>query len=183
MIHQSGQRAPEFETRDIAGQAVGTKTFFGRPWLLSFFRYSTCALCNLRVHQLIEAYPEYRRRGLEVVAVFESSADNVRANVGKQRVPFPLVADPETRLYDLFGVEVSEAKVQASMARDLAPQIAAAAAIGYPLAREDGGNFYRMPADFLIAPNGTFAAVFYSDFVGTHLPHAVIEEFLSAGVQ
>ncbi len=183
MFHQPGQAAPEFETRDIAGQPIGTKAFLGRPWLLSFFRYSTCALCNLRIHQLIEAYPEYHRRGLEVVAVFESAAENVRANVDKQHVPFPLVADPEARLYDLFGVEVSEAKIQVSMAQDLSGPTAAAAAIGYPLAREDGGNFHRMPADFLIAADGTLAAVHYSEILGTHLPSAAIDELLSAGMQ
>lgn len=183
MFFQPGQKSPSFETRDIAGQPIGTENFRGRPWLLSFFRYSTCALCNLRIHHLIEAYPEYRSRGLEIVAVFESTDENVRANVGRQHVPFPLVADPEARLYDLFGVEVSEAKIQTSMARDLKPQIAAAAVIGYPLAREDGGNFYRMPADFLIAPDGTLAAVFYSEILGTHLPTETIEGFLSSDVQ
>ncbi len=181
MTYQTGDNVPDFNTVDIHGNTISAQTMRGRTWLLSFLRFSTCALCNLRVHQLIERYPSFHQRGLEVAAVFESSPANVRANVDKQRVPFALVGDPEARLYDLLGVETSEAKVQAS-AKDetLGPKIAAAAAIGYPLTKEEGSNFFRMPADFLIGPDGRFLAAFYSQAIGSHLPFDTIEAVLLA---
>jgi len=179
MPHNVFDPIPDFKTQDISGKVFSSQDLRGRPWLLSFFRFSSCALCNLRIHELIRRYPDYQRKDLEVVAVFESPAENVRAAVGKQSVPFPLIGDPEARLYDLFGVETSEAKVQASMGNpDLKSKIEAAAAIGYPLQKEEGSNFYRMPADFLIGADGRFLAVYYSDVVGDHLPLSTIDAFL-----
>src|SRR5262245_60572110 len=113
----AGTPAPQFETEDAWGARIRLSDFAGRPILLSFFRNAACALCNLRVHQLIERFPDFRPADLAILAVFESSAERLRAGVGRQDVPFPLIADPDARLYDLYGVESSEEKVDATMAR------------------------------------------------------------------
>lgn len=171
-----GYVAPIFQTEDIFGQSIDLSAYSGKFVLLSFFRNSACALCNLRVHQLITKYPAYEARGLNIIAVFESPVASIRHYVGKQNTPFPLIADPEARLYDLYGVETSEAKVGASMQHPLTQAvIGEAAQHGFQLTREEGSNFYRMPADFLIGADGTILRAFYSDVIGAHLPFDEIE--------
>jgi peroxiredoxin len=182
---QTGEAAPHIEREDIFGERIDLRTYEGKPVLLTFLRNGGCALCNLRIHQLIEHYPELHAHGLEILAVFESPVESVKHYVtSRQDVPFPLIADPTASLYDLYGVEVSEEKTQASMARAGTPEIQQmiqdAAALGYELVHEEGSNFQRIPADFLIGPDQRIQMAFYSDLIGDHLSLAEIEKTLSA---
>jgi thioredoxin-dependent peroxiredoxin len=176
----TGMTAPAFETVDVFGNPISLRAYAGKGLLLSFFRNGACAICNLQVHHLIEKYPEYRQHGLEIVAVFESPQSSILQYVGKQNAPFPIVADPQAVLYDLYGVESSEAKVMAPADMEWrSGLIAEAKAIGYELTKEEGSNFFRLPADFLIGPDQRICAVHYSETVGTHLSFAEIEQFVA----
>lgn len=179
-----GTTAPAFKTEDIFGNPIQLQAYEGRPVLLSFFRNAACAICNIRVHQLIVNYPRFQEMGLAIIAVFESPRENMLQYVGKQDAPFPLIANPEGDLYQLYGVEVSAEKVGASMQTELTQsRVKEAAEAGYQLIREDGSNFNRMPADFLISPDGKIARAFYSDLIGAHLPLEEIEAYLKTLIQ
>jgi thioredoxin-dependent peroxiredoxin len=180
---QSGTRAPVFQATDLFGNSIDLAAYHGTPLLLSFFRNATCALCNLRVHQLIQRYADLHRAGLEIVVVFESPAASLRQHVGKQDAPFPIIADPEARLYTLYGVESSEEKIAATMAMPATQQvIAAAAREGFELTEEAGSNFLRMPADFFIGVDGVVLEAHYAAYVWDHMPFARIEELLGLAV-
>lgn len=181
---QAGDAAPSFEVAGIFGEHIDLRAYEGKPVLLSFLRNGGCALCNLRIHQLIQRYPELHARRLEILAVFESPVASIRQYVtSRQDVPFSLIADPTARLYGMYGVEVSEEKTKASVARAETPEmqqtLQEAAAIGYKLFREEGSNFQRIPADFLIGPDQRIQVAFYSEFVGDHLSFTEIEDALS----
>ncbi|MBV9229106.1 MAG: redoxin domain-containing protein [Chloroflexi bacterium] len=181
---QPGMVAPHFEAEDIFGKHIDLRAYEGKLVLLSFLRNGGCALCNLRIHQLIQRYPELHARGLEILAIFESPVASIKQYVtSRQDVPFPLIADPTARLYNLYGVEVSEEKTQASAARVDTPEVQQmlqdAAAIGYELMHEEGSNFQRIPADFLIGPDRRIQVAFYSDLIGDHLSFVEIENALS----
>lgn len=179
---QSGDPAPLFQAIDHNGKSVSLENYRGRKVFLAFFRFSACALCNLRVHQFIQRYPEWQLQGLEIIAVFESPEKNLFTHVGKQNAPFPLIADPATAIYDLYGVETSEDKVQATLSDpDLKAAIAEAEAAGFPLTPEEGSNFHRIPAEFLIDETGILRTAHYSRILTDHLPFEAIEHFIRSG--
>src|SRR5690349_5549183 len=89
---QSGMPAPHFHAVDLFDNPVDLAAYQGKSLLLSFFRNAACALCNLRVHGMIERHADLRRAGLEMIAVFESPAASMRRYVGQQGAPFPLIA-------------------------------------------------------------------------------------------
>ena len=166
----ANQMAPDFETEDVFGNPVSLRRFSGKPLLLSFFRNGGCAMCNLRLHHLIQHYAEWHRQGLEMLAVFESPRESILTHVTRQNVPFSIIADPLAVLYDLYGLESSQEKVLAPVDEAWRNgMIAEAAAIGYALQREAGSNFFRLPAEFLIGPDQRVQIAFYSDVVGEHL--------------
>lgn len=174
-----GSMAPAFQREDIFGTPVALDDKEGGITLLSFFRNATCAICNLRVHHLIERYPEYQQRGLRIVAIFESPRERLLASVAQQDAPFPIIADPAAELYNLYGVESSAAKVAATMQMPETPAvIQQAAAHGFALTPEEGSNFDRMPADFLLAYDGRVIAAHYANYVMDHMPLAQIEQEL-----
>ncbi|WP_134686868.1 redoxin domain-containing protein [Brevibacillus migulae] len=182
MTHQMqpGMIAPSFRTVDLYGNFVSLENYRGRKVLLAFLRFSACALCNLRVHQFIGRYPDWQRQGMEVITVFESPEANMQTYVGAQNAPFPLVADPQADLYDLYGVETSEEKVRMTMADANTKSFAEeAAAAGFPLTPENGSNFNRIPAEFLINERGIVHLAHYSRILTDHLPLAEIDSFAS----
>lgn len=176
---EAGMVAPDFETEDVFGDCVSLRTYGGSLLLLSFFRNAACALCNLQIHHLIQRYPAYHAQGLEIVAVFESPRESILSHVSRQSAPFPVVADPEATLYDLYGVETSEEKVMAPVDEAWrSGMIRDAEAIGYPLMREEGSNFFRLPADFLIGPDQRIQVALYSSVVGEHISFGTIDSAL-----
>lgn len=180
MTHQlqQGMIAPDFRTVDHLGNPISLDSYRGRKLLLAFMRNSACALCNLRVHHLINRYPDWQRQGMDVVAVFESPEESMRTYVGTQNAPFPLVADPKARLYDLYGVETSEEKVRMTIADSNTKAFTEeAAAAGYALTPEEGSNFHRIPAEFLIDESGIVRLAHYSRLITDHLALATIDSF------
>ncbi|MWV45918.1 redoxin domain-containing protein [Paenibacillus sp. HJL G12] len=178
---QSGDIAPFFQVEDQKDQSVSLETYRGRKVLLAFFRNSACALCNLRVHQFIQRYASWQQQGMDVIAFFESPEANLHKYVGQQDAPFPLIADPEARIYELYGVETSEAKVQATLSQpgiheEIAARVEAA---GFKLMPEAGSNFNRIPAEFLIDENGMIRVAYYGEFITDHLPFETIDQFVA----
>jgi thioredoxin-dependent peroxiredoxin len=177
----AGMIAPDFTTEDIFGNPIALKNYAGKGLLLSFFRNGACAMCNLQVHRLIQKYPEYKAQGLEVLAIFESPRESVLTHVSKQDAPFPIIADPTAALYDLYGLESSEEKVMAPVEGEWREElIKEASALGYPLQHEEGSNFFRLPADFLIGPDQRIVSAFYVDVIGQHISFDEIDQFLKA---
>lgn len=184
---KAGAEAPEFAVNDISGMELSLARYRGKKLMLSFFRNAACVLCNVQIHKLIAKYPWFKKQGLELIAVFESPAENIRSFVGRQSPSFPIVADPEGDLYKTYGVENSEALVGAALQNSgagyLKDLIETAASIGYTLTQEPGSNFFRMPADFLIDEHGIIRAAHYTEVLGKHIPEGEIELFLAgAGV-
>jgi len=90
---QAGQAAPDFLRPDIGGISIRLCDYRGRYLLLSFYRYASCPFCNLRVHELLQRLPEFEKRGLSLVAVFQSAREGIIDHVGKQQPPFPIIPD------------------------------------------------------------------------------------------
>ena len=86
---KAGEKAREFSVKDIEGNPISLGDYQGKYVLLSFFRFASCPFCNLRVHRLSQRYDEWQAKGLEVIAVFESSSQTMQRFVGKQAPPFP----------------------------------------------------------------------------------------------
>ena len=162
---QAGQLAPELQAEDVFGRPVSLQALRGRPVLLSFYRYASCPICNLRVRDLRLAAPALEAAGLALVGVFQSDVETIHRHVGRQQAPFPIVADPGLALYRRYGVE----RGWSAMLRW--PTMAAALrafAAGFLPGRVDG-PIDRTPADFLIGPDGRVLLAHYGRHLSDHI--------------
>ncbi|MDY6999026.1 MAG: peroxiredoxin-like family protein [Actinomycetota bacterium] len=128
---------------------------------LQFRRFAGCPICHLHVRAVARRHDEIRAAGVTEVVVFHSAAESLREH--QPDLPFAVVADPDRRLYDEFGVGSSLAAVAhprawLAAARGARHQSSLTAGIGR------GEDHLGLPADFLIAPDGTLLAAGY----GTH---------------
>lgn len=172
---QPGDPAPPFTAVDFRGQACQFDDYKGQKLLLAFFRYASCPLCNLRINALIHDYPQLHAQGLRILAVFQSPPERIGDYVGRQAPPFSLVADPDQRLYRLYGVSSSWAGFAMGGLR--LGTLIAAGTKGFLPGPMDGDK-HRIPADFLIAPDQTIQGAHYGRDIGDHLPLADVHRWL-----
>lgn len=172
---RTGNPAPPIKTIDMDGRSIQLADFCGQKLLLAFFRYASCPLCNLRISQLIRHQPELQTHGLHILAIFQSPLERLQQYAGRQRAPFPVIADPDGRLYRLYGVESSWVGFLRGSLRVGA--LATAAARGFLPGPMDGDKA-RIPADFLIGPDLVIQTAYYGTDIGDHLPLPNIRQWL-----
>lgn len=127
---------------------------------LQFRRFAGCPVCNLHLRSIVARHDEITAHGITEVVVFHSSAADLRPHVAD--LPFAVVGDPEKRLYVEFGVESAPRSlldprawgaIVRGLVRDLGPVLRGRR----PLPKPEGGRL-GLPADFLIAPDGSIVA-------------------------
>ena len=102
IVLKKGDKAPDFSALDQDGKKVSLSDYRGKKLVLYFYSEAgspTCTIesCNLRDNLL-------KKNGFEVVGV---SPDDERAQKKfetKYKLPFTLIADPENKVTELYGV-------------------------------------------------------------------------------
>jgi peroxiredoxin Q/BCP len=163
--------APDFTLPATNGKMFNLSDYAGNRILLSFFRNGACALCNLRVQELINNHASLTKAGIKVIAVFESSVEDMLPYVARQEPPFLLLADPKGLIYEQYRVEISEEKIAKVMTENLAQEkIEEAMEKGFALTLQAGSNFHRLPAEFMIGKDFRIEKAHYTNFIIDHLP-------------
>lgn len=149
----------------------------GSKILLSFYRNGGCAWSNYRLHLLKKFSHEFIAKNLHAVSVFESLPKNILPFAGRSGSHFHILADPMGLLYDLYRVETSEAKVRSAIAAGATLRLSEEAAkAGFIAEPQEGSNFFRLPADFLIDENFIIRHLRYTNNIADFLPvHHVIK--------
>jgi len=177
---QTGEPAKPFEVTDIFGSRISLQDFEGQRLMLSFYRYASCPLCNLRVHQLVTRFDEFKSKHLTLLAFFQSPQASIAKYVGRQEVPFPIVADPERMVYRQYGVESSWAGFFIAGVTKL-PRLIKASLKGFFPGKMEGQTAL-VPADFLIGPDLKIEVAYYGNDIGDHLPMEAIEAWLHTAI-
>ncbi|MFF2815652.1 peroxiredoxin-like family protein [Kitasatospora cineracea] len=170
---RTGTTAPALPAADAAGAPLPPVPPDGLTHL-QFRRFAGCPICNLHLRGFAVRHPELRAAGVREVVAFHSPADELRPYA--DGLPFPLLADPERRLYRAYGVERG---ARALLDPRVWPSIVLGVLSGVPQvlrgrerlpsARPSGGRL-GLPADFLIAADGRLLAAHYGTHAADHWP-------------
>lgn len=162
---KEGFSAPKFKTTDIFGEQVSLPN--NEKWVyLSFHRFSACPLCNLRTHELIKAYDEFRLSNIEIYSIWPSGKESMMEYVGKIEAPFPLIADPGMRLFKLYGV-LHRSNIPMKGIRKEPKIWLNALKYKFKKFKVDGDGKLH-PAGFLINPDGKVEIAYYGSHFGDH---------------
>jgi peroxiredoxin len=165
-----GDVAPDFALPSLSGQAFKLSDLRGKRVLMRFNRQAGCPVCNPRNRDFIRLYPIFERASIEVVSVFGSSEDALPNGVGKQNPPYPCLADPKDRVYAQYGVERSLLGIM-TMKNMAAIKEGMAVRDAFDMtANGMDGEVTRMPAEFLISPDGVIERTHYHAFAADFLP-------------
>lgn len=137
---------------------------------LQFRRFAGCPICSLHMREVARRHDEITNAGVTEVVVFHSSADALRRY--QADLPFAVVADPDRKLYEEFGVQnsirgVLNQHVARAVGRGLRQTRSARQVVGSLGLTE---NHLGMPADFLIASDGAVVARKYGEHADDQWP-------------
>jgi len=139
---------------------------------LQFRRFAGCPVCNLHLHSIAQRHAELVAASIREIAVLHSTIAELLPHAGD--LPFPVIADPEKRLYAEFGVGSGPralldprawAPILRSVIRSLGMVVRGEQPS--PALNPHGGRF-GLPADFLIASDGKVLACKYGSHVYDH---------------
>lgn len=172
----TGQQAPDFNLTDISNIEFKLERLKGKRYLLTFYRFASCPFCNLRLHNVIkEVEKGSYGDDFEVVAVFDSTLDNLQKYATKHQSPFPILADEDNSIHRLYQVEHSILGVFKGMLFRF-PGLMLSMFKGY-IPWRIKGDMTAMPADFLIDENGIVQTAYYGSDEGDHIPLHEVKQF------
>lgn len=170
-------RAPALQLKDIYGDTIRIGGG-GRRTLLSFFRDAACPFCNYRIYELTQHHKNLAALGLDIVAVFASTPDEVKRFVARHPRPFRLAAEPEQDAYRIYGIERSLWRKLKAIVTRVPTLLKGLRIVGF--AGLNTNNL--MPADFLIDEHGNIVEAYYGNDAGDRIPFERIELFLARGL-
>lgn len=133
---------------------------------LQFRRYGGCPVCNLHLRSFAVRHDEVAAAGAQEVAVFHSPPATMRDV--QSNFPFAVIADPQRRLYDEFGVGTMSPLLMLSPRSWWTAVGALLRAPSLHGAVGQGEEHLGLPADFLIARDGTLRSLKYGRRVNDH---------------
>jgi peroxiredoxin len=102
--------APDFELDSLSGDPVRLGDHLGKDVVLVDFWATYCEPCLVSMPHLDALYEKYKARGFVVLGVSldgPNSIAQVRAEVQKLGIKFPILLDQETRVVGLYNPRTS----------------------------------------------------------------------------
>lgn len=172
------QEAPNFTIKDVNGTTVNLTDFKGKKILLTFYRNVGCPICNLRFQELQQLADTFKTKGLILLAVYESTADNMKQYLEGENPYALMIPNPEQELYKLYDIDRSMGKMMKGMFHGAMGKMSKGKKLFKQKIKQDG-NSNRISADFLIDENGKVHTAHYGKYIGDHLPISDIIHFVN----
>ncbi|QRX64672.1 thioredoxin-dependent thiol peroxidase [Dysgonomonadaceae bacterium zrk40] len=99
-----GHRIPEELGTDQHGDPVKASHHAGRKLAIYFYPKDNTPGCTAQACSLRDGYSDLQQAGYEVLGVSVDSEASHQKFINKHTLPFPLIADTEKELVQLFGV-------------------------------------------------------------------------------
>lgn len=102
---EAGASIPSVSVKTGEGKSVPIALLHrDQPVVMVFFRGGWCPICTRHTQELIEAYPEIKTRGAEMVGISPDTPENSKANRAANAVPFPILSDSDLAAAKGFGL-------------------------------------------------------------------------------
>jgi len=99
-----GDLVPNFKALDEAGNTVQLSDFADKKLIVFFYPKASTPGCTMEACNLRDNYQLLLEKGFAIIGVSADSANRQQNFKNKYEFPFPLIADEDKQLIDLFGV-------------------------------------------------------------------------------
>jgi peroxiredoxin Q/BCP len=101
---QEGDKAPAFSGKDAGGNKVSLADYKGKKVALYFYPQDDTPTCTTQACNLRDNIALLKKEGFAVIGVSPDDEKSHQKFGKKFGLPFPLVADPEHKIIDKYGV-------------------------------------------------------------------------------
>jgi len=101
---QEGDKAPAFTANDQNGQKISLAGMKGKKLVLYFYPEDDTPTCTIQACNLRDNYALLKKEGFTVLGVSSDQEKKHKRFEAKYDLPFTLLADPEHRIIDKYGV-------------------------------------------------------------------------------
>ncbi|KFX94052.1 hypothetical protein O988_06502 [Pseudogymnoascus sp. VKM F-3808] len=93
-IIQVGANLPAFTLPDATGKSITSASLLeSGPILISFYRGDWCPYCNIELRGLQKRLPDFKAKGVTLVAITGQLPDTTLTTVEKHSLEFPVLTD------------------------------------------------------------------------------------------
>ena len=163
----TGDTAPQFTLPAIDGSTFNMADMKGKRVILTFFRFSTCPLCNMRIRRIVQRWNEFSKDAV-MVAVFDAKVGDLQKRMKKHDAPFVVVADETYEQFNKNGVKKSFFKFMWGAMRSPLTLLQATLR-GYVPLTLSISKLSTLPVDILIDEDGKVVEAHYCKDTADHL--------------
>jgi peroxiredoxin len=164
----TGDNAPALILPAIDGSTFDMSNLKGKKVILTFFRFSTCPLCNMRIRKIKQRWSEFSSDAV-MVGVFDAGIDELSKRMKKHDVPFTIVADESYAAFEANGVSKSFGKFMWGAAKSPFTLLQATLR-GYVPLTMSIAKLSTIPVDVLIDEHGRVVEAHYCKDTADHMP-------------
>ena len=103
-LPQAGQAAPNFTLPSQDGSKISLDSFRGKWVVLYFYPKDMTTGCTIEAHKFQEDLPKYEALNAVVLGVSLDTVEGHKAWCSKDTFSFKLLADPDHKVVDAYGV-------------------------------------------------------------------------------
>ena len=100
---QAGRAAPEFTAATTTGQTIRLSGFRGKKVVLYFYPKDDTPGCTVEGCGFRDIHQKIRDAGAEILGVSVDGVESHELFTEKYNLPFPLVADVDSKISQLYG--------------------------------------------------------------------------------
>lgn len=100
----AGEKAPNFKGVDQNGETISLSDFKGKKVVLYFYPKDNTPGCTAQACNLRDNFDLLWEKGFQVIGVSIDSVASHKKFETKFDLPFPLVADPDKKIVNQYGV-------------------------------------------------------------------------------
>jgi peroxiredoxin Q/BCP len=107
---EEGKPAPEFSLESDSGETITLASLRGKPVVLYFYPKDNTSGCTTQACGIRDAWSDFERTGAVVLGVSPDGVASHRKFKADFELPFTLLADPDHRTAEDYGVWVEKSR-------------------------------------------------------------------------
>jgi len=108
MALNTGDKAPDFTTKDQDGNQVKLSDFKGKKVVLYFYPKDMTPGCTAEACDLRDTYRVLQKQGYEVLGISTDDEKMHRKFIEKEKLPFRLLADTDKSVHEKYGTWIEK---------------------------------------------------------------------------
>ena len=101
---EPGQPAPDFIGKDQNGNTIALKDLKGKKVVLYFYPQDDTPACTTQACNLRDNFQVLQKEGYVIIGISPDDMASHKKFEEKYRLPFPLLADPQHKIIEKYGV-------------------------------------------------------------------------------